>query len=974
MLRRHPLYFGTVLFGLVALAGAAAYLTWKDWREQLALDEARQAVARGRFQKVAGLLGPLPRSVRARDEVDYLLGISARASGRVGEAIEAWGRVPPRSRFSAKAVVYRARLALAQGRLSAAEDLPEAFGDPQLAVEARQTLAFVLKTEGRSEEARAVLLEGWRVLPNLVVTLQEAWRLRFNPPSVEDCRRGLDKAAETAPDDDRVWLGQANVAIWVSDLNQAERWIRKCLDRRPHDPAVWRTALFLAQTAGDIPAFHRAIEHLTPSDIDPSELPAIRAWLANRTGLREHERQALEERVRLCPWDAKPFERLVELAGNASRAEEYRARKTATGKLYGRYNQLITDASVATHAKELAELAEKLGLSIEAQGWWTVSGQANRSDPTSSAAVAHRAAFDPARSARPAIRLADLFADLRRKSADERLPTVAVPDFRDDAVAAGLIFTRDPGEKIPNISYGSRGDRPRPMSQMMGGGVAVIDFDGDGWLDVYTLQGGPYLPAWTKAQPPPTSNGDRLFRNKGNGKFEDVTERAGLAAMPRGYGVGVAVGDVDNDGHSDLFVTRWNTYVLYRNKGDGTFEDATKRFGLDGPRIWPTSAAFADLDRDGDLDLYVCHYLDCNLDDQGVPREGPSELATAGYTPLQFRACPDRLFRNDGGKRFVDVTEKAGIVDTNGRGLGVVVCDLDDDGLDDIFVANDLSANYLFHNRGGLNFDEIAHLAGVAANGSGSYQAGMGVACGDIDGDGRPELAVSNYYGEGTSLFNNLGGLLFVDHSAPSELMRFSRYLLGFGLALFDANNDGLLDIASANGHVLDFRPSAPLEMRTQLLLGVGRGKLVEPTDSENSPWRVSRIARGLAVCDLDNDGSLDLLIGSEDCPLAYFHNTSRPGHWFTLILEGVASNRDAVGARIKLRAGGIEQTHWRLGGGSYIAAADPRIHVGLGAADSIERLEVKWPSGRIDHFDSLRTDIIYKLREGDPRPQPGQR
>ncbi len=293
--------------------------------------------------------------------------------------------------------------------------------------------------------------------------------------------------------------------------------------------------------------------------------------------------------------------------------------------------------------------------------------------------------------------------------------------------------------------------------------------------------------------------------------------------MSGGFGHGVAVGDIDNDGHADLFVTRWRSYALYHNKGDGTFEDFTREAGLGGDRDWPTSAALADLDGDGDLDLYVCHYFKWN-EKENRSCVDPSDPAIYRCLPLDFEALPDHLFRNDGG-RFVDVTREAGIVDINGRGLGVLAADLDDDGRIDLFVANDMTANYLFRNLGGFRFEEIAQTAGVAASASGSYQAGMGVACGDLDGDGRLDLAVTNFYNESTTFFQNLGAGFFTDQTAAIGLAAPSRYVLGFGISFVDANNDGSLDLITANGHVHDGRPQYPWKMPVQLYLGDGRGK-----------------------------------------------------------------------------------------------------------------------------------------------------
>ncbi len=526
------------------------------------------------------------------------------------------------------------------------------------------------------------------------------------------------------------------------------------------------------------------------------------------------------------------------------------------------------------------------------------------------------------------------------------------PRFRDDAASTGLRFVYETG------------GTPRTPPMMMGGGVALLDYDGDGWLDVYCVQGGVFPPAAGPASP---AGGDRLFRNKGDGTFDDATASAGLVGNTRGYGYGAAVGDIDRDGHPDLFVTRWRSYALYRNNGNGTFADVTDRWGLGGDRDWPTSAAFADLDNDGDLDLYVCHYLKYNPADPAASSR-MAGLSPLAYSPLMYDALPDHLFRNDGG-RFVDVSKEAGIADSEGRGLGVVACDLNDDGRVDLFVANDLTANALYLNRGGLRFEETGHLAGVAASSLGGYQAGMGIACDDFDGDGRPDLAVTNFFGESTSLFHNEGGGLFLDVSSQSGLGVASRYRLGFGAAFLDTRNLGLLDLATANGHVVDKRPTAPFAMPAQLLLGSGNGRFLDALDSAGQLWSVPRIARGLAVGDLDNDGRLDLVIVAQDGPLVFAHNQSMPRHFLTVRLEGRASNRDAVGAKVFVQSGPHRQVAWRSGGGSYLSASDPRLHFGLNGSDRVDVLEVTWPSGKVDRFTALAADRAYHIREGDRQP-----
>ena len=320
------------------------------------------------------------------------------------------------------------------------------------------------------------------------------------------------------------------------------------------------------------------------------------------------------------------------------------------------------------------------------------------------------------------------------------------------------------------------------------------------------------------------------------------------------------------------------------------------RAGLGGDRDWPTSAALADLDNDGDLDLYVCHYLKW---DSLIPRSATHRSDWGGPSycyPRAFPAMPDHVFRNDGG-RFVDVTEEAGIVDRDGRGLGVVAADLDGDGETDVFVANDQTPNYFWHNRGGFRFTEEGLESGLATNAGGGYLAGMGIACGDFDSDGRPDLAVTNFFGESTTLYHNHGDGIFSDRSTAAGLAASTREMLGFGLVALDANNDGFLDLVQANGHVEDYRPKIQYAMSAQLFLGDGAGKLLDVSNRAGAPWQKLHVGRGLAAIDLDNDGRVDLLLVGQNDPLALFHNQNvSRDHFLMLALEGTTSNRDAVG------------------------------------------------------------------------------
>jgi hypothetical protein len=706
-----------------------------------------------------------------------------------------------------------------------------------------------------------------------------------------------------------------------------------------------------------------ALPHLSADEDSPARIHELRAWIAARRGDAEAERRALEHAVAMEPGDVIAIERLAELAAREGRAEDgarLRRRKAELDQAFHRYRTEFRLDDALRTTRELARIAETLGRRFEALGFWTLVREQAPGDADALAALERLRRAEPVRR-RSGRTLADvLTAEITAATAaiaqppqtSATTPRRVVPLFRDDAEGAGLRFTFNNGAT-------SHHQLPEASS----GGVGLLDYDGDGRLDVYFVQGGTFPPDRSRRP-----FADRLFRNRGNGAFEDVTRVSGLSAFPGGYGHGVAVGDYDNDGRTDLFVTRWRSYALYHNRGDGTFEDVTATAGLGGDRDWPTSSAFADLDGDGDLDLYVCHYLAWDDENPEICRS-PASGRVATCDPLRFAARPDHLFRNDRG-RFVDVTKEAGIVDGNGRGLGVIAADFDEDGRLDLFVANDGTANFLFLNRGGMRFEEAGHSAGVAAAGGGGYRAGMGVARGDLDGDGRPDLAVTNFFGESTTFYQNLGEGLFTDRTAAVGLAAPSRYRLGFGIAFLDADDDGQLDLLTVNGHIADERPEIPYAMPAQIMLGGANGRLADVSSAAGPPFQVLRLGRGLAVGDLDDDGRVDAIVVGHEGPVAYFHNTGPGGHSITIRLEGRTSNRDAVGAQVAVEAGGRRQVADRFGGGSYQSASDPRLHFGLGMATRVDALDVRWPSGRVDQYRDLPADALYLIREGEAAPR----
>jgi hypothetical protein len=507
---------------------------------------------------------------------------------------------------------------------------------------------------------------------------------------------------------------------------------------------------------------------------------------------------------------------------------------------------------------------------------------------------------------------------------------------------------------------GARGDLF--IADTMGGGVGLIDADDDGWIDVYFVNGCP-LPVDPEAPPQP----NHLFRNRGDGTFEDVTARAGVGG--RGYGMGCAVGDYDNDGHDDLFVTGFGATVLYRNRGDGTFEDVTARAGVFSPR-WTTAAGFGDLDGDGDLDLVAITYV------RADPAHAPVCRDPTGHRihclPSEFPPQFDHLFRNNGDGTFTDVSRSAGLEAPDGRGLGLAIADLDGDNRLDLFVANDAVPNHFYRNLGGLRFVEAGVAAGLAYDAVGRATASMGVVADDLNSDGLLDLFHTNYFNEPNTLHRNLGGGHFIDVTALANLAAASRPMTGFGTAALDVENDGRLDLFVANGHVDDLPGfGLPMPQLPQLFLQQSGGRFELSAAREMPYFSHPVVGRGAAAGDLDNDGRVDLVVVHRDAPAVLLRNTTiSGGHWLGVRLVGAArSGKTPVGARVTCHVGDRETVRWLTSGASYLSANDQRLWFGLGAARTIDRLEVRWPSGRVQTWSSLQADRILEIEEGqDPR------
>ncbi len=526
--------------------------------------------------------------------------------------------------------------------------------------------------------------------------------------------------------------------------------------------------------------------------------------------------------------------------------------------------------------------------------------------------------------------------------------------FKDVAKEAGLNFT------LRN-SASTR----KYQVETMTGGVAVIDFDGDGWEDIYFVNGAE-LPAMKKSSP---QFWNRLFRNNRRGAFEDLTEKAGVAGA--GFSMGVAVADYDNDGDADIFVAGVHHNILYRNDG-GRFSDVTAKAGLTNTKFWSVAAAWFDYDNDGDLDLFVANYCKWHLD--ADPYCGAMKEGWRTYCfPDKYEGLPNQLFRNNGDGTFTDVSASSGIGKHIGKGMGVAVADYDDDGLMDVFVANDTLPNFLFRNLGNGKFDEVALQAGVAVNDSGRPVSSMGVDFRDYDNDGRPDLIFSALEGETFPLFRNLGKGFFGDVTWSSGVGAATVKRSGWSLGLLDFNNDGWKDVFVANAHVndnIELYNEQTYRQSNSLLINLGNGNFNDVTSSVGAEFQTRRAHRGAAFADFDNDGKVDAVTTSLNEAAEFWRNES-PGenHWLKLKLIGARSNRDGIGAKIKLvTADGKTQFNHATTSVGYASSSSRIVHFGLGKESSVKLIEIRWPSGVLQNLRDVKPDQLVEVRETSAR------
>jgi len=527
-------------------------------------------------------------------------------------------------------------------------------------------------------------------------------------------------------------------------------------------------------------------------------------------------------------------------------------------------------------------------------------------------------------------------------------PAVRFTDIRE---AAGIDFVQD-----------STQTEEKYYLETMGTGVAWIDYDQDGLLDLYFVQS-----AATEAYKPTHPLRSALYHNNGDGTFTDVTEKAHLGGEGH-YGQGVAVGDFDNNGYPDLYVTGYGSAILYRNNGDGTFTDVTAHAGVEDTRNWSSSAGWFDFDKDGWLDLVVTNYIEWSPKNNlwcGEHKPGYRSYCN----PNNYRGQKTTLYRNNHDGTFTDVSEKSGVADPESKGMSMVLADVNNDGWPDIAVANDTWPNFLFENNGDGTFTDVSLISGLAASEDGRYEAGMGIDAADVDGDGNLDIYITHLDFELNRLYHNNGDGTFSDATYSSGIGNKAILLSGVAAKFMDYDNDGWPDILQANGAMLDnvqlYHSLVSYKEPLLMFRNLGHGKFEKTSDSLGPDFNRAMAGRGLATADFFNDGQVGIAVNCRGEAPLILRNAGTPNHWIEVLLIGTKSNRDGIGSLLKLSSGGVVQVDQSKGGTSYMSASDPRIHFGLGKRNKVDSLQITWPSGQVDKLSSVPVDTIIAVKEG---------
>ncbi|MHB8862001.1 MAG: FG-GAP-like repeat-containing protein [Pirellulaceae bacterium] len=976
---RRRFYFLLVVLTLLLVTFGMRGTLFPSGRVKEDLRRGRELASAGEYTEAARLLDGYLRHFPDDHETLLYRGQVARELGDLAGARRFWQAVPDETgQVGGTARYLEATLLMEAGRgrdaiamLSRATELSPNFLKPH------ERLLEIYVAQMRRADVRRELetihqLRTWS-LEELVLSVTGTQRII----SIEDGIARMEQFLADDPDDVTSAMALARYYLDAERLGDAARLLEDFLAR---DPANSEARGLLGQVflqqydygqtaatlAGVVPAaaldvwfwrscgrywsdqgdHAKAVEcYFRVLELDPEDLPTShRLGIAlGRIG-REEEARAYLDRATLIDRMLRQSIRVMQRKDDSAQNDALRlpivvdiaslllelGRVPDSIRWYGHALSIDQNAEVAQHGLVLA--LRRLGeMGGPDSGFWSTSA--------------------------PPVQVAAIDAETLARLIPPRPAPDALRPQHEHVAGGATIVLRDLHEEAGlDYQYFNGQTGLKYLLESMGGGIAVLDYDNDGWPDLFLPQG-----CELPFDPERRTYRDRLYRNTGCGGFEDVTDFAGLG--DNRYSQGCAAGDFDNDGHVDLVVANFGENLFYHNNGDGTFTDISQQIGLQGD-VWSSSVALADFDRDGNLDLYIVNYVDSLK----VCRNPEGEYATCD--PANFNGLPDLLYHNRGDGTFQDISESAGIVQPRGNGLGVLVADLDDDGWPDIYVANDTTPNFLFHNVGASDmprFEFSGMLSGTAVNGDGEALGSMGIACADYDANGLLDLCVTNFYGESATLYLNRGNLMFEDATRASGLFVPTKGLVGFGAQPIDFDLDGRPDLFMANGHIDDFSyRKEPWKMPPKLFKGWADGRFDDISEQLGGYFDGKYLGRAAARLDWDRDGDPDVAVVHQDAPLALLSNeTQGSGGVLVLVLHGVQSNRDAIGTRVHVSCAGQVQVQEICGGDGFYVTNERRQFVGLGSAATADSVEIIWPSGARQTLQDVSANSLVVLIEG---------